>query len=279
MGSVLYIVSTPIGNLEDITLRAVRILKEVDLIACEDTRTTKKLLTRFGINTPLTSYHEHNEEKKARELVSLLAQGKSVALVSDAGTPTVSDPGYRLVRLASEEGITIVPVPGPSAVLSALSVSGLPTSNFSFFGFPPRSKKQITEFLESIKDYKGTLIFYESPKRVVKTLEAMALVFGDREVSVSREITKLHEETLRGGLSEVAALLKSRKEVKGEVTVVVEGGSGAEKELSEEQAELLLMRLRGEGMTLKGAVEEISTNTDYPKRKAYKQALSIWDDE
>jgi len=278
MGSVLYIVSTPIGNLEDITFRAVRVLKEVDLIACEDTRTTRKLLTRYGINKPLTSYHEHNEVGKALELVSLLAEGKSIALVSDAGTPTVSDPGFRVVKLASEAGINIVPVPGPSAVLSALSVSGLPTSNFSFFGFPPRTKKQLISFLEDIKSYPGTLVFYESPKRVVKTLEAMTEALGDRGASISREITKIHEERLRGAITEVTAQLKDRKEIKGEITLVIEGNTSPGEEFSAQDVDRLLIELKNEGLTLKGAVEEISTKTSYPKSKTYKRALIVWKD-
>lgn len=277
MSSVLYIVSTPIGNLGDITLRALEVLKDVDLIACEDTRTTKKLLTRYGIDRPLTSYHEHNESEKARELVSLLKGGKSVALVSDAGTPTVSDPGFRLVKLASERGIKVVPIPGPSAVISALSVSGLPTSSFSFFGFPPRTKKQLGEFLEDIKSYPGTLIFYESPKRIVKTLDVMAEVLGDRGISLSREITKMHEETLRGTVSEVTAELRSRKEIKGEVTLVIEGSTSKEEELSAQDVDRLLMELKKEGLTLKGAVEEISSKTGFSKSKTYKRALNVWE--
>ncbi len=276
MSSALYIVSTPIGNLGDITLRAIEVLKDADLIACEDTRTTKKLLTRYGIDSPLTSYHEHNESEKARELVSFLSEGKSIALVSDAGTPGISDPGYRVVKLASEAGINIVPIPGPSAAISALSVSGLPTSSFSFFGFPPRSKKQLSEFLESIKSRPETLIFYESPKRVVKTLHAMLESLGDRSASLSREITKMHEETLRGKISELISELGERKEVKGEVTLVIEGSSSTDEELSPEDVDRLLMELKKEGVTLKGAVEEISGKTGFSKSKTYKRALAIW---
>src|SRR5919108_5645642 len=163
MKGKLYIVSTPIGNLEDITLRALRILKEVDLIACEDTRVTKKLLSHYQIQKPLTSYHEHNEKEKAEKLAALLESGKNIALVSDAGTPGVSDPGYRLVSLASEKGIEVISIPGASAAVAALSVSGLPTSSFAFFGFLPKSAKKRKEFLEAIREYHETLIFYESP--------------------------------------------------------------------------------------------------------------------
>ena len=278
MGSVLYVVSTPIGNLEDISLRAINVLKDVDLIACEDTRTTKKLLSRYGIKKPLTSYHEHNEEARAKELVAQIERGKSIALVSDAGTPGVSDPGFRLVRLASDEGIKIVPLPGPSALLAALSVSGLPTSSFSFFGFPPRSKKKLLEFVESVKYYPETLIFYESPKRIVKTLEYMLEVLGDRHASLSREITKIHEETLRGSISDIVAELKRRKNIKGEITLVIEGNTSSEEEFTLENMEHLLIELKNEGLTLKDAVEEVSKSTGQSKSKTYKLALDIWSD-
>ena len=279
MSGKLYIVSTPIGNLEDITLRALDVLKSVDIIACEDTRTTKKLLTRYGITKPLTSYHKHNETEKAKELVSLLTEGKNIALVSDAGTPGVSDPGYRLVRLASENGIDVVPIPGPSASLAALSVSGLPTSGFSFFGFPPRTKKHLHDFLSRVRDYPETLIFYESPKRVIKTLRAMSEVLGERDVSLSREITKMYEETLRGKISEVTALLEERKDIKGEVTLVVEGNKSPGVEFSAGDVDNMLITLKKEGSTLKDAVKEVSGRTGYSKSKAYKQALKIWKDE
>lgn len=278
MSPKLYIVSTPIGNLGDITLRALEVLKEVDLIACEDTRTTKKLLTRYGIEKPLTSYHEHNENEKAGELVSFLSQGKSIALVSDAGTPGISDPGYRVIKLASQEAIEVVPIPGPSAALSALSVSGLPTSSFTFFGFPPKTKKKLTVFLEDIKSYPGTLIFYESPKRIVKTLDVMLEILGDRNASLSREITKLHEETIRGQISELTQELKTRKDIKGEITLVVQGYAGTQDELSDQDIERVLLEHKRDGVTLKSAVEEVSNSTGYSKSKAYKLALKIWKD-
>ena len=203
MKGKLYIVSTPIGNLEDITLRAIRILNEVDLIACEDTRVTKKLLSHYRIQKPLTTYHEHNEREKAVELLSLLEAGKNIAVVSDAGTPGISDPGYRLVSLASQKGIDVISIPGPSAAIAALSVSGLPTSSFIFFGFLPKSTKKRRELLESIKESTQTLVFYESPNRVIETLKNMFEILGDRQVSVSRELTKMFEETLRGKISSI----------------------------------------------------------------------------
>jgi len=276
MSGKLYIVSTPIGNLEDITLRALRMLKEVDLIACEDTRTTRKLLMRYGIEKPLVSYHEHNELEKSKELVSLLAEGKSIALVSDAGTPSVSDPGYRLVRHASECGAEVLSIPGPSAAVSALSVSGLPTSAFVFFGFPPRTKKHLTDFLARIKDYPETLVFYESPNRLANTLGAILEVFGDRNISVSREMTKLYEETLRGRVSEILGEIEKRDRIKGEMTLIVEGAAEKTGEPDAEDIDTMLRSYNKEGFSLKDAVKKVSAETGYSKSKTYKRALAIW---
>jgi len=276
MSSKLYIVSTPIGNLEDITLRAINILKDVDLIACEDTRTTKKLLSRYQIQKQLTSYHEHNEVDKAAELLSILKEGKSIALVSDAGTPGISDPGYRIVKLASENRIQVVPVPGASAVLAALSVSGLPTSSFTFLGFLPKQNKKLTEYLETIKDRPETIIFYESPKRVIKTLELVSEMLGDRNVSVSREITKMYEETLRGSITHVISDLKSRDSLKGEFVVVVEGSSQNKEKMDSATVDEVLSHLKKEGHTLKDAVKQITSDSGMSKSVVYKKALEIW---
>ncbi|MCZ6469639.1 MAG: 16S rRNA (cytidine(1402)-2'-O)-methyltransferase [Candidatus Dadabacteria bacterium] len=276
MSSKLYIVSTPIGNLEDITLRALNILKQVDLIACEDTRTTKKLLSRYQIQKPLTSYHEHNEIEKAKELLSMLQEGHSIALVTDAGTPGVSDPGFRIVKLASENGVQIFSVPGPSAAVAALSISGLPTSSFTFLGFPPKQKKRLIEYLERIKDYPETLIFYESPKRVIKTLESMAEVFGERNASLGREITKMYEETLRGTLSEIVTTLKSRDNLKGEFTLVIEGNSQDKGEFDSDTIDDLLLYFKKEGVSLKDAVKQVAVDSGVSKSKIYKKALQIW---
>jgi len=276
MSSKLYIVSTPIGNLEDITLRAINILKEVDLIACEDTRTTKKLLSRYEVSKPVTSYHEHNEIEKAKELLSILQEGKSIALVTDAGTPGVSDPGYRIVKLASENGVQVLSVPGPSAAVAALSISGLPTSGFTFLGFPPRQKKRLIKYLERLKDYPETLIFYESPRRVIKTLEAAAEVFGERNASLSREITKMYEETLGGTLLEIVATLKSRDNLKGEFTLVIEGNSQDKGEFDSDTIDDLLLYLKKEGLSLKDAVMQVATDSGVSKSKIYKKALQIW---
>jgi 16S rRNA (cytidine1402-2'-O)-methyltransferase len=276
MKGKLYIVSTPIGNLEDITLRALRILREVDIIACEDTRVTKKLIFHHQILKPLTSYHEHNEKEKAEELVALLESGKNIALVSDAGTPGVSDPGYRLVKLASEKGIEIIPVPGPSAAIAALSVSGLPTSSFAFFGFLPKSGKKRREFLENIREHTQTLIFYESPNRILETLKGLLEALGDRQVSVSRELTKMFEETLKGSITEVITVLGERNKLKGEFTVVVEGKSDEEKDATSDMIEKELRTFREKGFTLKDSVKEVSQNYKVSKSKVYKEALRIW---
>ena len=222
MKGTLYIVSTPIGNLEDITLRAVRILKEVDLIAAEDTRHTGLLLRHFGIQKPLTSYFEGNELKKKEWILSRLNQGDRIALVSDAGTPGISDPGFRLIQVAIENLIPIVPIPGPSAVITALSVSGLPTDAFLFKGFLPHKSKKRKDLLKQLEETKETLIFYESPHRLNETLKDILDILGDREIVLTRELTKIYEEILRGKVSEIQHQLAEKK-IKGEITLVISG--------------------------------------------------------
>jgi 16S rRNA (cytidine1402-2'-O)-methyltransferase len=218
----LYLVATPIGNLEDITLRALRVLKEVDVIACEDTRQTQKLLNHYAIATRTTSYHEHNEVAKAAELVQQMQEGTSVALVTDAGMPGISDPGYRLITLAIQHEIPVVPVPGVSAFLAALVASGLPTDSFRFSGFLPAKRGERRTMLESIKNSPRTQVFYEAPHRIVETLEDVVEVLGGlREIAVAREVTKIHEEFLRGKASEVLEMLKQREAVKGEITLLI----------------------------------------------------------
>ena len=221
MAGTLYIVATPIGNLEDITLRALRVLREADLIACEDTRQTRKLLDHFGISKPLVSYHEHNELARAAELVERLEAGANIALVSDAGTPLISDPGYRLVAAAIAAGIPVVPIPGPSAALSALAGSGLATDAFRFCGFLPPKASQRRKTLEALQEERCTLIFYEAPHRILEALEDVEAVMGSRPVVVARELTKLHEEFLRGTAAEVRAQLAARPSVKGEITLLI----------------------------------------------------------
>ncbi len=276
MKGKLYVVSTPIGNLEDISLRAIRILKEVDLIACEDTRNTRKLLSHYQIRKPLTSYHEHNEREKAKDLLSQLEAGMNIALVSDAGTPGISDPGFRLVKTASENGIDVISVPGPSAAVAALSISGLPTSSFSFFGFLPKTKNKKGQFLREIKDLEQTLIFYESSRRIIDTLASIIEVFGDRQISVSRELTKMFEETITGKISDVIERLREKKELKGEFTFVIEGNKDEHREFSIEKLERDIRSYKDRGFSLKNAVEELAIKSKLPKNQLYREALKIW---
>jgi 16S rRNA (cytidine1402-2'-O)-methyltransferase len=217
----LFVVATPIGNMEDITLRALRVLRETEVIACEDTRRTRKLLSHHGIRgKTLVSYHEGNERDRARELLEILMSGKDVALVSDSGTPCISDPGYRITRAAAEKGIRVVPVPGPSAATAALSVSGLPTDRFAFEGFLPRKKGSLRKRLKELISEERTLVIYESVHRIDATLAELAKEMGDREAALFREITKAHEEALRGRLSELAKMDFPRK---GEFVLVIRG--------------------------------------------------------
>jgi 16S rRNA (cytidine1402-2'-O)-methyltransferase len=226
----LYIVSTPIGNREDITLRALRILKEVDLIAAEDTRHTSLLLRHFGIQTPLTSYFEGNELKKKEFILSRLRQGNQIALVSDAGTPGISDPGFRLIQTAIENQIPVVPIPGPSAVITALSVSGLPTDAFLFKGFLPHKSKKKRDLLKQLEDVRETLIFYESPHRLSETLNDIFELLGDREIVLTRELTKMYEEIIRGKVNEVQNQIRERN-LKGEITLVISGKTRKKREI------------------------------------------------
>lgn len=219
--AALFLVGTPIGNLEDITLRALRTLKEVDLIACEDTRQTQKLLAHYNIATPTISYHEHNEMTRSAELVKKLEEGARVALVTDAGMPGISDPGYRLIALAIRHHIPVVPIPGPAAFLAALVASGLPTDSFRFSGFLPAKQGQRRELLESIRESPRTQVFYEAPHRISEALEDIVAVLGpDRPVVIAREVTKMHEEFLRGGAEEVRDAAEFR-ELKGEITLLI----------------------------------------------------------
>lgn len=219
---VLYVVATPLGNLEDMTFRAIQILKDVDLIAAEDTRTTRKLLHHYGITKPQTSYFEHNELRKAEKLLDRLRKGQRIALVSEAGTPGVSDPGFRLIRLAIDHNISVVPIPGSSAAVAALSVSGLPTDSFLFLGFLPNKPTRRRRALETWKDWDRTLILYESPHRLLATLHDLLDILGDREIALARELTKAFEEVLRGPITQILDQLKGGK-IRGEITLVVAG--------------------------------------------------------
>jgi 16S rRNA (cytidine1402-2'-O)-methyltransferase len=220
----LYLVATPVGNLEDITLRALRILKEVDLIACEDTRHTARLLTRHGIKTPRKSYHKFNEKSRARHLIQMLHEGKSIALVSDSGTPLVSDPGHELVASCRREGIPVIPIPGPSAAIAALIGSGLPVDSFFFAGFLPARKSLRRRRLQELANMPATLILFEAPHRLLGSLEDMIAILGARTACIARELTKIHEEFLHGTLAELHAILQARPKIQGEITVIIERG-------------------------------------------------------
>jgi 16S rRNA (cytidine1402-2'-O)-methyltransferase len=268
----LYVVATPLGNLEDVTLRALRVLREAKLVACEDTRRTAGLLKAHGIATPTTSYFEHNERWKGAQILDVVRKGADVALVSDAGTPGISDPGYRLVRDARAEGLPVVPVPGPSAAVAALSVSGLPTDRFLFVGFlPPRSGARRAA-LEALAPARETLVFYESPVRALASLEDMRLALGDRPAFLCREATKLHEEYRRGTLSELKAHLAERKEVRGEIVLVVGGAAGGAP-VTTESAEALFARLTAEGRTRREAVKQVARALGLPAREVYRRVL------
>lgn len=268
MPANLYVVATPIGNLEDITFRAVRILREqAALIACEDTRQTHKLLEHYGIRKPLISYHEHNELTRTPEILAALQNGQSVALVSDAGTPLVSDPGYRVVSAAIENGFSVVPVPGPSAILSALTASGLPTDQFRFIGFVPQKAGARRKTIEALKRETATVIAYESPHRILDCLAEMAEILGDRRLVLARELTKLHEEFLRGTAQSILEDLQARPAIKGEITLVIAGSEG-EVELDDPVAEI--ERLEGEGMPRMEAIKTVAKQMKLPKREVYR---------
>lgn len=272
----LYLVATPIGNLEDITLRALRVLKEVDLIACEDTRQTQKLLNHYAIATRTTSYHEHNEVTKAAELVKDMQEGASVALVTDAGMPGISDPGYRLVTLAIRHHIPVVPVPGASAFLAALVASGLPTDSFRFTGFLPAKRGERRTALEAIRTSPRTQVFYEAPHRIVETLEDVVEVLGgEREVVVAREVTKIHEEFLRGPAADTLANLKAREAVKGEITLLIgksdETANAADAPTRQTVRERVKQIMQEEKIDEKAALKKVAKERGVSKSEAYRE--------
>jgi 16S rRNA (cytidine1402-2'-O)-methyltransferase len=270
----LYVVGTPIGNLEDITLRALRILSEVDWIAAEDTRRTRRLLRHHGLDAPLISYFEHNEQRRTPQLLERLSKGESGALVTSAGTPTVSDPGYRLVSAAAQAGIPVAPVPGATAAAAALSASGLATDAFVFLGFCPKKPRQMERFLETLATEEKTLIFYEAPTRILSLLEAAEAAFSDRRAVLAREMTKRHEEFLRGRLSEIRRQLQGRPAVKGECTLLVAGAADARKP-SDEQLVPPIARLIEEGISVSETAKSIAERYGVPKARVYKMALEM----
>ena len=275
----LFLVGTPIGNLEDITLRALRVLKEVDVIACEDTRQTQKLLNHFSIVTRTTSYHEHNEMIRAAELVKQIEEGASVALVTDAGMPGISDPGYRLVTLAIRHGVPVVPVPGASAFLAALVASGLPTDSFRFSGFLPAKRGERRAALEGIRSSPRTQVFYEAPHRVVEALEDVGEVLGvGRQVVLAREVTKLHEEFLRGRAAEVLENLKAREAVKGEITLLIgkaeENDARGAADASSAQVSIrqrVVQIMAEEKVDEKAALKKVAKERGVSKSEAYRE--------
>ncbi len=273
MGS-LYVVATPLGNLEDVSPRALRTLREVALVACEDTRRTATLLQPYGIRTPTTSYFEHNERWKGRVILDALRSGKDVALVCDAGTPGVSDPGYRLVREAQDAGFTVIPVPGPSAAVAALSVSGLPSDLFLFVGFLPSRTSARRSRLAELAGRRETLIFYESPLRVLAALDDMKDAFGDREAFLCREATKVHEEYRRARLSDLGALLADRERIRGEIVLVVGGAdAGPAGRIDPASLPELFAQLVAQGRTRRGAVKELARLTGLPAREVYRRTV------
>ena len=266
--STLYVVATPIGNLEDITVRALRVLREVDLVAAEDTRVTRKLLARYEIDTPLTSYREHNAAKKSPELLEMLAAGREIALVSDAGTPAVNDPGAQLVAAAAAAGFEVVAVPGASAPTAAVSVAGMAMDGFVFLGFLPRRRRDRLSLLESEAAGTRPLLAFETPHRLKAALVDLLTALGDRRVVVARELTKLHEEIFRGSLSEA---IDRFEEPRGEVTLVIEGASPRSPEPhNREEAVKLLARLKDGGMRARAAVDLVAEQAGLPRGEVYR---------
>ena len=274
MAGTLYLVATPIGNLADITHRALQVLKDVDLIACEDTRHTHKLLHHYGITTKTISYHDHNEQQRAAELLDLMKQGSDIAVVSDAGTPSISDPGFRLVRAAIESDVPVVPVPGPSALISALIAAGLPTDEFFFAGFLPSRSNARRARLDELRSVPGTLIFYEAPHRLATTLKDAHEVLGEREAVVARELTKLHEEIRRGRLSELAKHY-AEENPRGEIVVLIDktviGGTIRETVSS---VAALVEQFEQDGLDHRAALKKAARELGLTRAEAYRKLMA-----
>ncbi|MFH2092522.1 MAG: 16S rRNA (cytidine(1402)-2'-O)-methyltransferase [Pseudomonadota bacterium] len=272
----LFIVATPLGNLEDMTFRAVNTLKQVDLIAAEDTRHSKKLLSHYGIKTRMISCHEHNEATQTTQLILQLKNGSSIALISDAGTPCISDPGYFLVKAASAQGILVIPIPGCSAAIAGLSVSGLPTDSFLFLGFLPKKQQQLNKALEQQKHQTPTLIIYESPNRITKLIQTMILVWGNRNACLAREATKLHEEYIRGPLSLILETLENKDRIKGEIALFVQGCSHDTPPMTTEMLEIILMdQLSSTDLSTTALARQIADQYQISKRIVYEQILNL----
>jgi 16S rRNA (cytidine1402-2'-O)-methyltransferase len=269
----LLIIGTPIGNLSDLSPRAIEALKSADLILCEDTRHTRKLLTHFGIDATVQSFHEHNEDDKSAAIIDKIAGGARIALVSDAGMPVVSDPGFRLVRLARERKLPVEPIPGPFAGIMALVASGIAPLPFTFFGFTPHREGQRKELYRRIKANSQTAIVYESPERVVDSLDNALEILGDIDVTVAREMTKLHEEFVSGAISEVLAELKKRSAIRGEITLVFAAAPTESKDVSPEEIAREFGRLRDSGMRRNDAVKAVAEKFGLRKNEVYKSLL------
>ena len=271
----LYIVATPVGNLEDITFRAVKILNQVDLIAAEDTRHSKKLLSHYEIHTKLISCHEHNEAAKTPQLITHLKNGLDIALISDAGTPSISDPGYKLVTAVAKEKLSIIPIPGCSAAIAGLSVSGLPTDSFLFLGFLPKKQQKQKQILKDLKNQTPTLIFYESPKRIKTLINNMLNTLGDRKACLAREITKLHEEYIRGDLSDILLSLEKKEAIKGECSLFVQGQT-EEKTIDKKELEkIILARISATDLGTSGLAKQISKEFNLSKKQVYNMILRL----
>jgi 16S rRNA (cytidine1402-2'-O)-methyltransferase len=274
MPGTLYLVATPIGNLADITHRALQVLSDVDLIACEDTRHTHKLLNHYGINTKTISYHEHNEQQRATELIDRLKQGTNIAVVSDAGTPSISDPGFRLVRAAVENDIPITPVPGPSALITALIAAGLPTDEFFFAGFLPSRTNARRARLAELQAVPGTLIFYEAPHRLAATLNDAYEILGEREAVVARELTKLHEEIKRGLLSKLAADYTEKTDIRGEIVVLIDRNVIGASINQATSIATLVDQFEQAGMDHRAALKKAARELGLSRAEAYRKLLS-----
>jgi 16S rRNA (cytidine1402-2'-O)-methyltransferase len=277
MSGTLYLIATPIGNLEDITHRAVRLLGQVDVIACEDTRHTKKLLSHYGINTRTISYHEHNERERSMELIERLKSGADVAVVSDAGTPGISDPGFRLARIAIDSGVQVVPVPGASALISALVASGLPTDEFFFGGFLPARSGARRARLAELRSLPATLIFYEGPHRIPATLKDALEILGERQAVVARELTKMHEEIARGSLSELTSRFSSPESARGEMVLIIDRtvmpGESAGNQ-SDASVSALVTEFEANGLDHRAALKKAARELGLSRDEAYRRLVS-----
>ena len=274
MPGTLFLVATPIGNLSDITHRALQVLKDVDLIACEDTRHTHKLLSHYGIGTKTISYHEHNEQQRTAQLIDMLRQGSNIAVVSDAGTPSISDPGFRLVRSAIENDVTVVPVPGPSALISALVAAGLPTDEFFFGGFLPARSNARRARLNELRSVPGTLIFYEAPHRLAATLKDAHEILGEREAVVARELTKVHEEIKRGRLSELASDYADEKDTRGEIVLLIDRNVLGSAPVEAVSIAALVDQFEQEGMDHRAALKKAARELGLSRAEAYRRLVS-----